>query len=61
MLIAEEPYFMKDSSWYYFDEKEFRYKLTDKAPNEAIVSYKEFYEQDLEQYDIMNIKIKDAK
>lgn len=38
-----EPYFMKNKEWYYFDEKEFCYKLTDKAPEEAKKSYKEFY------------------
>ena len=38
-----EPYFMKNKDWYYFDEKEFCYKLTDKAPEEAKKSYKEFY------------------
>lgn len=39
-----KPYFMKNEKWYYFDEKAFRYKLTDKAPKKAIESYKEWYE-----------------
>lgn len=38
-----EPYFMKNKEWYYFDEEEFCYKLTDKAPEEAKKSYAEFY------------------
>lgn len=42
-MIAEEPYFMKNEEWYYFDEKEFRYKLTDRATDKAKESYKEFY------------------
>lgn len=42
-MTTEEPYFMKDKRWYYFDEEEFCYKLTDEAPEEAVESYKEFY------------------
>ena len=38
------PYFMTNKEWYYFDEKEFCYKLTEKATEEAKQSYKEFYE-----------------
>ena len=46
---TEKPYFLKDPSWYYFDEDEVKYKLTDKAPEEARKSYEEFYGQsDLE-------------
>ena len=44
--ITERPYFMTDPEWYYFDEEEFRYKLTDKAPEKAIRSYGEFYAED---------------
>ena len=39
------PYFMENKEWYYWDEKEWKYKLTDKAPKEAIDSYKEFYKE----------------
>lgn len=42
-MQVEKPYFMKNKSWYYFDEEEFVYKLTDKAPQKAIDSYNEFY------------------
>ena len=45
-MIAEEPFFMTNKNWYYFDEKEFRLKLTDKAPEEARKSYEEFYASD---------------
>lgn len=38
------PYFMTNKDWYYFDEKAFSYKLTEKATEEAKQSYKEFYE-----------------
>lgn len=43
MKLANKPYFMKNKEWYYFDEKEFVYKLTDKAPKEAKESYEQFY------------------
>lgn len=42
-MEIERPYFMNDPSWYYFDEKEWKYKLTDKAPPDAIESYNAFY------------------
>ena len=42
-LMVAEPYFMKNSDWYYFDENEFMYKLTESAPEEAVNSYNEFY------------------
>ena len=34
---------MQNPEWYYHDDKEGIYKLTDKAPKEARKSYKEFY------------------
>ena len=43
-MQVEKPYFMSDSSWYRFDPDEFKYVLTDKAPQKAIDSYREFYE-----------------
>lgn len=45
MTLGETPYFLTNPEWYYFDEKEFKYKLTDKAPREAIDSYNEFYKK----------------
>ena len=44
MNDIEIPYFFINKEWYYYDEKEEIYKLTDKAPQEAIESYKKFYE-----------------
>lgn len=44
-MTLEEPYFMKNKEWYYFDEEKFRYMLTDKAPEKAKESYKEFYKE----------------
>ena len=41
--MTPQPYFMDNDEWYYFDEDEFCYKLTDKAPEKAVKSYKEFY------------------
>ena len=45
--MKKEPYFLNNKEWYYFDEREFCYKLTDKAPKEAIKSYKEFHRDNL--------------
>lgn len=44
-MTLDKPYFMENPEWFYFDEKEFKYKLTDKAPEAAVKSYKEFYDQ----------------
>lgn len=43
-MTVEEPYFMTNKEWFYFDELEYCYKLTDKATQEAKQSYKDFYE-----------------
>ena len=42
-MRSGKPYFMENEEWYYFDEKDFKYKLTDKATNKAIESYNEWY------------------
>lgn len=44
-MYVEEPYFLTNKEWYYFDEEEFKYKLTDKATDKAKESYKKFYEE----------------
>lgn len=36
------PYFMENKEWYYFDEKEYLYKPTEKAPEKAIKSIEKF-------------------
>lgn len=36
------PYFMKDKEWYYFDEKEYLFKPTKKAPERVIKSIEKF-------------------
>ena len=43
-MIVKMPYFMENKEWYYYDEEEYCWKLTDKAPMEAIESYKQYYE-----------------
>lgn len=43
-MTVEKPYFMTNKEWFYFDEDDFMYKLTDKAPEEAKKSYDEFYD-----------------
>lgn len=40
---TEMPYFFINKEWYYYDGKEKKYKLTDKATKEAIQSYYDFY------------------
>ena len=42
--MLDFPYFLENKDWYYYDEKEHIYKLTDEAPEEAVESYKKFYE-----------------
>lgn len=42
-MTVDKPYFMENPEWFYFDENEYRYKLTDKAPEKAVRSYEEFY------------------
>ena len=44
-MFIDEPYFMTNEEWYYFDTKDKIYKLTDGTPDKAIESYKEFYKQ----------------
>lgn len=41
--LLNRPYFMSNKNWYYYDEKEEIYKLTDKAPDKAIESYQDYY------------------
>jgi len=46
MMDYEVPYFIMNDEWYYYDEEEEIYKLTDKAPKEAIESYNKFYSEE---------------
>lgn len=46
MMDSEVPYFITNEDWYYYDEDDEMYKLTDKATNEAIKSYNEYYGND---------------
>lgn len=38
------PYFITNKEWYYYDEEEEIYKLTDKATEKAKQSYYEYYQ-----------------
>lgn len=42
--MLDRPYFMENEKWYYFDAEDFKFKLTEEAPQKAVESYKEFYE-----------------
>ena len=42
-MFIDEPYFMTNEEWYFFDFKEKIYKLTDNAPDKVKESYEEFY------------------
>ena len=50
MESRREYYFMRDNSWYYHDIGENILKLTDEAPEKAIISY-ERYLKDIEHDD----------
>lgn len=43
--MQDYPLFLENELWYYYDDEEEIYKLTDKAPPEAIESYNEFYNE----------------
>ena len=45
MVLIEKPYFLTNKKWYEYDEKGKKYILTNKAPQKAIESYKDFYKQ----------------
>lgn len=45
-MIQKKPYFLTNKEWYYFDEKEWCLKLTDKATPKARESYKSFYDKE---------------
>ena len=38
-MMIDKPYFMSNKDWYYFDETECTYKLTEQAPKKAQESY----------------------
>ena len=43
--MIDMPYFMTNKEWFYFDYKNRKFMLTNKAPKEAKESYKEFYKE----------------
>ena len=43
MSVQEKPYFLENEEWYTYNIEEGKYELTDKAPQEAVESYNEFY------------------
>ena len=43
MLIDKKTYFMSNKKCYCYDVKNFRYKLTEKAPQKAKESSNEYY------------------
>lgn len=45
MIKQKYAIFLQNKEWYYFDKKEWKYKLTKKATKEAIKSYNEFYKK----------------
>jgi hypothetical protein len=46
MIRQDYLIFLQNEEWYYWNEEEWKYKLTDKATKEAQESYKEFYKED---------------
>ena len=53
-MKQERPFFMTNDEWYYFDEKEFCLKLTEKAPPKAKKSYDEFYKDSFDPCGLKN-------
>lgn len=43
--MVDMPYFMENKEWYQFDYEKRKYVLTEKAPEEAKQSYKEFMKE----------------
>lgn len=43
MVLVEKPYFLTNKEWFKYDKNSKKYILTDKAPEKAQKSYKEFY------------------
>lgn len=52
--MQTKPFFMNNPDWYYFDEDDWKYRLTDRAPREARDSYEDFYAS-TEMIDIQEI------
>lgn len=52
-MTLNKPYFMSDKKWYFFDTKNFCYKLTNNAPIDAINSYNDFYNK-LKKMEVIN-------
>lgn len=44
-MTIDMPYFMTNEQWYYFDNVEKKYKLTETAPEMARKSYEQFWEE----------------
>lgn len=51
--MFETILFLQNEDWYYFDEKEKIFKLTDKAPTQVIEFYNNFYKES----DLKNIRL----
>ena len=43
-MQIEKPYFMTNPAWYTFNEEEWKYELTEDAPERARESYAEYYD-----------------
>lgn len=43
--MLRRPYFMENDDWYEFDEETEKFVLTDKAPVEAVESYKKYLKE----------------
>ena len=41
--MIDEPLFMQNEEWYYYDFDEKKYKLRDGVPKEVEESYEQFY------------------
>ena len=50
MTFRYMPYYMTNKDWYYFDPRDYRTKLTDKATQKALESYLEDERQNERNY-----------
>ena len=49
-MTLDEPFFMKNMNWYYYDLNQKKYVLRKSAPEKAVASYNQFYNEVYKQY-----------
>lgn len=44
-MVLDQPYFMTNDQWYWFNPDSKKYELTESAPQKAKESYKHYYDE----------------